>query len=206
MSPLGCAQLGTTRFPVYHGGGLLPERCDKRTIVLAPGLFAPKGNWAQRNLTVEEILIAKDCGRVAVDLLGAGTLTNTFLQSLLPGKCLIGLADRWGCNNGGGNAFFSIPKATESTRPPAKRPRKESVANAEEAKPLGECGPQDDQEDTQADKDTSRDESSNLVPTDTVLEDVSRQNRERKAVKADGAAVPEYLWTEHLIAGSKVKA
>jgi hypothetical protein len=105
MSPLGCTQLGTPQFPVYHGGGLLPECCSKWTIVLAPGLFAPKGNWAQRNLTVEEILIAKDCGHVAADLLGAGTLTNTFLRSLLPVKCLIGLANRWECNNGGVTLF-----------------------------------------------------------------------------------------------------
>ena len=37
---------------------------------------------------------------------------------------------------------------------------------------------------------------------ETLLEDVSRQQRERKAVKADDAAVPEYLWREHLMAGS----
>jgi hypothetical protein len=37
---------------------------------------------------------------------------------------------------------------------------------------------------------------------DKLLEDVSRQQRERKAVKADDAAVPEYLWEEHLREGS----
>jgi hypothetical protein len=98
--------MGTTRFPVFHGKGLLPERCDKRTVVLAPGLFAPKGTWAQRNLTIEEVLIAKDWGLVAIKLLGSIVLANSFLQELLPGKCLVALATKWGCNNGGGGCLF----------------------------------------------------------------------------------------------------
>jgi hypothetical protein len=36
------------------------------------------------------------------------------------------------------------------------------------------------------------------------LDDIARQQRERKAVKSDDAAVPEYLWTDHLAAGSSV--
>jgi hypothetical protein len=38
---------------------------------------------------------------------------------------------------------------------------------------------------------------------ETVLEDVARENRDRKAVKSDDAAVPEYLWEEHLLEGLK---
>jgi hypothetical protein len=42
------------------------------------------------------------------------------------------------------------------------------------------------------------------VPADDFLEDVSGQNRERKVVKCDDAAVPEYLLEEHLKTGSKI--
>jgi hypothetical protein len=105
VSPLGCEQLGTPLYPVYHGGGLLPGGCDKRTVVLSPGLYAPQGSWLQRTLTMEEVLIAKDCGRVAIDLLGAGLLPNSFLRNLVPGKCLVAFANRWGCN--GGVTLFS---------------------------------------------------------------------------------------------------
>jgi hypothetical protein len=34
-----------------------------------------------------------------------------------------------------------------------------------------------------------------------VLSDISREHRDRKAVKSDDAAVPEYLWEEHLLEG-----
>jgi hypothetical protein len=47
-------------------------------------------------------------------------------------------------------------------------------------------------------------ERSHPVASDELLEDVSRQTRERKAVKSDDAAVPEYLWEDHLKTGSKV--
>jgi hypothetical protein len=35
--------------------------------------------------------------------------------------------------------------------------------------------------------------------TKEVLEKIGREKRERKATKADGALVPEYLWEEHLL-------
>jgi hypothetical protein len=37
-----------------------------------------------------------------------------------------------------------------------------------------------------------------------VLKDVGRKKREKKTVKSDDAAVSEYLWEDHLIAGSSV--
>jgi hypothetical protein len=53
---------------------------------------------------------------------------------------------------------------------------------------------------------TEEDGESNIIPLDSLLEDgVSRQHRERKAVKSNAAAVPEYLWEEHLTSGSKVQ-
>jgi hypothetical protein len=36
---------------------------------------------------------------------------------------------------------------------------------------------------------------------DTVLTDITRDKRERKAVKADDADIPEYLWEEHMVEG-----
>lgn len=85
VKPLGCEILGTSQTPLYHGRGLLPANCNHWSTVLTPGLYAPKGEWTLRNLTVEEILVAKDCGHVALNLLGSGTLTNDFLRKLLPG-------------------------------------------------------------------------------------------------------------------------
>ncbi len=38
---------------------------------------------------------------------------------------------------------------------------------------------------------------------DSVLADIARENRDRKAVKSDDAAVPEYLWEDHLLEGLK---
>jgi hypothetical protein len=35
--------------------------------------------------------------------------------------------------------------------------------------------------------------------TKEVLHEIAREKRERKATKADDAAVPEYLWEEHLL-------
>jgi hypothetical protein len=41
------------------------------------------------------------------------------------------------------------------------------------------------------------------APGKSLLAGVAREQRERKATKADDVAVPEYLWGEHLTAGSK---
>jgi hypothetical protein len=79
---------------------LLPEFIDRKTCVLTPGAYAPKGKWALRPLTLEEILVAKDFGRIAPGLLAAGRLDNYFLQRLVPGKNLVAVAQRWGCNGG----------------------------------------------------------------------------------------------------------
>jgi hypothetical protein len=79
VTPLVCEQLGTLQSPIFHEGWLLPQHCNKCTMALALGLFSPKENWAQRNLTVDKVFIAKDCGRVVIDLLGSGSLTNAFL-------------------------------------------------------------------------------------------------------------------------------
>jgi hypothetical protein len=74
VEPLGYKQLRINPFPCFHGGGLLPENCNRGTVMLTQGMFAPKGKWVMHNLTVKEVLIAKDCGRVAVNLLGSGNM------------------------------------------------------------------------------------------------------------------------------------
>jgi hypothetical protein len=111
LTPLGCENLGSLRKAYYHGGGLLPETIDRKTCVLAPGVYAPKGHWALRPLTLEEVLVAKDFGRIVPNLLAVGRLENYFLQRLVPGKSLVVLATRWGCNGGGG--FFSPRQCKE---------------------------------------------------------------------------------------------
>jgi hypothetical protein len=76
--------LGSWRNLYYHGGGLLPECIDCKTCELATGVYAPKGHWALWPLTLEEVLMAKDFGRILPALLGAGRLENYFLQQLVP--------------------------------------------------------------------------------------------------------------------------
>lgn len=49
---------------------------------------------------LEEVLVAKDFGKVLAKLLLAGNLTNTFLAKLTPKKSLVALAHHWGCNGG----------------------------------------------------------------------------------------------------------
>jgi hypothetical protein len=111
LKPLGCENLGSACAPYYHGGGLLPAFIDCRTRVLAPGLYAPKGHWALRPLTVEEVFVAKDFGRILPALLAVERLDNRFLQDLVPGKSLVALAMRWGCNGGGFLFAKSIPRS-----------------------------------------------------------------------------------------------
>jgi hypothetical protein len=89
VQPLGCEELGPTDKPYFHGGGLLPGDLDRRTEVLTPGVFASKGDWALRDLTLEEVLVAKDFGKVLTSMLSAGTVSNGLLRSLTPGKTLL---------------------------------------------------------------------------------------------------------------------
>jgi hypothetical protein len=101
LFPLRCENLGTAACPYYHGGGLLPGNLDRRTEVLTPGCFTPKQHWALRPMTFEEVLVAKDFGKVLAELLSCGKLNNAFIQTLTPGKLLVALASRWGCNGWG---------------------------------------------------------------------------------------------------------
>jgi hypothetical protein len=121
LAPLCCENLGTWRDPYFHGGGLLPDDIDQKTRVLTPGVYAPKGKWALRSLTVEEVIVAKDFGRILPVLMAVERLNNRFFHPLIPGKILVALALQWGCNGVGGGCgggSFLLKKAKDLGRTP----------------------------------------------------------------------------------------
>jgi hypothetical protein len=98
LTPLRCEILGNARTPFVHGGGLLPADVSRKTRVLTPTLFAPKGTWGVRMLSGEELLLAHDWPMFHIDAVGDSCKD---FPSLLPGKCLVaGLRQLVG--NGGG--------------------------------------------------------------------------------------------------------
>jgi hypothetical protein len=292
VMPLGCENLGSDGKPYFHGGGLLPGDLDRRTEVLTPGVYARKGDWALRRLTLEEVLVAKDYGKVLTDLLSVGTLSNALLRNLTPGKTLVALAERWGCNNGGGGApFFRFGKKGRpggeitDQEPPIKKSkfqiaerspqcsrrirtignvtrvsflkdkkalegdhlefiRDKRVLTPRDREPVlvetvgvsfdtgsDEKGMKGDHSDFLRDKRvftlgtremvlvetvgnsdevdgkaTDECETDARPKPDTMLDDIARKNQNRKAVKSDDAAVPEYLWEDNLLEGIKDQA
>jgi hypothetical protein len=80
--PIGCVNLGTPAKPYFHVHGLLPGNLNGRTEVLSPGVFAPKAHWALQNVTLEEVLLAKDYGKVLAELLSSVNISNIFLWNL----------------------------------------------------------------------------------------------------------------------------
>jgi hypothetical protein len=108
----GMPEFGVVRTASLSWWGHLPGSIDRKTWVLTPGVYASKKSWALRLLTVEEVLIAKDNGRLLTKFLVSDGLDDQFLRNLVPGKSLIALARRWGYY--GGSLFF--PDATASPR------------------------------------------------------------------------------------------
>jgi hypothetical protein len=92
--------------------------------------------------------------------------------------------------------FFSIPKVAPAVSPPAKRTKTESKAEEVVVETVSEA-------DEEVVETVEIDDALQSEGLEALLEDVARQQRERKAVKSDDAEVPEYLWEEHLIAGSE---
>eukprot|EP00978_Attheya_sp_CCMP212_P035820 scaffold158191_cov47-Attheya_sp.AAC.1 len=86
LLPLRCEQLGNGSSKYYHGGGLLPDTVSRGTRVLTPTLFAPKGSWAVRCLSVEEVLLAHDWPMCLIE--SAVDCCDT-LPPLIPGKSLV---------------------------------------------------------------------------------------------------------------------
>jgi hypothetical protein len=203
-------------------------------------------------MTVEELLCAKDCGREALHLLGNESLRNELLRNIIPGKCLVALANRWECNGGGTSLYFTVPKdstdTTDVSRLETKKTKWESAPTREIAldpphpgetieeklsgsdlmsAPSSEKGKEDGRRasdvplidetigktevsqranvtvETVVEESVTRDEA---IPMEKeiFLSEGTRQLRERKAVKSDDAEIPEYLWEEHLMEGSKV--
>jgi hypothetical protein len=95
-----------------------------------------------------------------------------------------------GSVTGGGNSFFAIPQEPLNSRPDSKRARLDNNISVETI---------EDEEDMEEPV-----LESTVDPADAFLDNIARQQQERKAVKLDDAAVPECLWEEHLTAGSSV--
>mgnify|MGYP000400063954 CR=1 FL=1 len=130
--------------------------------------------------------MANDFGTVVTASITAGQLSDESLRRLTPGKTLVSLVERWGCNGGG--SFFKTGRAggdLSSFKPPVKRSKLSTEAVAERC-----CG-------TEVMADEPKEDVGGSY--ETVLKDVARENRDRKAVKSDDATVPEYLWEEHLL-------
>jgi hypothetical protein len=93
----------------FRGGGLLPDDIDQKTRVLTAGVYAPKGKWTLRSLTI----VAKDFGGILLVLIAVERLNNQFLHALIPGKILVALATQWGCNRGGWRWIFPFEKSKD---------------------------------------------------------------------------------------------
>jgi hypothetical protein len=71
---------------------------------------------------------------MAINLLGSVFLRNELLKKIIPGKCLVALANQWECN-GGGTSFFSVPKEGNTLKPGAKRTTLKSDSECFPAEP-----------------------------------------------------------------------
>ena len=90
LFPLQALNLGSSRSPLWHSGGLLPDTLHPRLKVLTPCLGLPPQLWGIRRLQPRELLFALDCSdEVVSGLLAAGQpFTTSFWSNFLPGKCL----------------------------------------------------------------------------------------------------------------------
>ena len=89
VEPLTLVNLGKyPDTPYYHGGGLLPGRCNRSTRVLTPSIYARPGKWGQQRLSHEEVLKAKDLTGTDLSHMDGYDLAHEFYEALIPGKCL----------------------------------------------------------------------------------------------------------------------
>jgi hypothetical protein len=105
--------LGCSKHPIYHGGGLLPGMIDRKTRVLTPGVYAPPGKWAVRPMSYLEVLLSKDVSETLSKVLVVfPPASDQILRAFVPGKCLVlgfrALFRDW---NGGG--IFGGMKSVE---------------------------------------------------------------------------------------------
>jgi hypothetical protein len=96
-----CCDRGTEHSPFYHGGGWLPADLTPKIRVLTPGIYAPKGTWGIRPLTINVFLACKDVPESIVGDLGGRPLPglDAVVANMAPGKCLI---EGFAVFNGGG--------------------------------------------------------------------------------------------------------
>jgi hypothetical protein len=154
------------------------------------------------------------------NLLAVGRLDNRFLQRLVPGKSLIAIAKRWCCYGGGvffpPNVVCKRVTTIEEDEPSSKRLKVGKsilgVTTNFDMKPKESLNT--NSKGTNNFDMKTRTEVTNPVAVNVetveedcndtyhkMLNDITRENHERKAVKLDDAAVPVYLWEEHLLEG-----
>jgi hypothetical protein len=81
-------------------------------------------------------------------------------------------------------------------RPPESEPGHRRPPESEPPNNILEDTEDEDNQDPSTDAETNAGGSSGIKE---VLHEITREKRERKATKADGADVPECLWEEHLL-------
>ena len=190
--------------PVYHGMGWLPANPKRSTKVLTPSVFVTRGSkWALRSITDVEFLAIYDYPERLVEIL-LPKLEDKSFPNLQPGKALLTGA----CsvlnqlsklvNEGGGN-FLSPPLISHKRRfheivLPDSEPQPQSKASKTGNSAVMEVNPL-----------PSSIPSIGLVEVSSILDEVSKDKRERKATKADDAEVPISMWTDHYLEESTLK-
>jgi hypothetical protein len=86
LTPLRCQSLGPRKAPYVHSGRLLPANVSRKTKVLTPTLFAPKGTWVVQLFTGADLFLAHDWPMFLIDAVGDSCKD---IPDLLPGKCLV---------------------------------------------------------------------------------------------------------------------
>ena len=212
------------------------KNITRSTRVLIPVLGAGLGRWGVRSLSTLEVLLCKDVSVQDAALLEANA-DKVFLESLIPGKCLVAgfkvLFNEGGIGliNGQSEQVCKGGKMENAPEKPLDLEDGESdlqdftnfMAKSAPAHTLVDenklCNNNHkrlkittlDSVETMGQEDNLGFKScTDIFMEDPVVSDlaedlewITREQRERSAVKSDNAAVPEYLWFEHLFETSE---
>jgi hypothetical protein len=201
---------------------LLPATLDKSVEVSTPTLFAKPGFWGLRSLSSVQLLLAKDLSETDAKKLQDISQQGCFLRTFTPGKCLLfGFCSIF---YEGGGATSSSSAATPELQTITQFTRGYEDELWEEVRERGEVDADTSgkgskqHRDEELEKEVKGPEAPAKLPkpgTSTINEGkepsktpkpgtlpdlgkIDQEGRERKATKADGAEVPEYLWHEHV--------
>jgi hypothetical protein len=150
-------------------------------------------------MSCEEILLCNDIGSTSVGLLMAGKPNHEFYSSLLPGKCL----------QAGFRALFNEGGSADNTDDLIQDDviRGEAMNGSMYKEDAEDDDMQEamekhveEEDDVMQEAMEKEDNEKSLSNCDATIDflGIAREKRERSAAKADDAAVPEYLWLEHL--------